>query len=439
MNIMPSAVLLAGGESKRFWPLKEKGVFDFCGKSFLTIHYEQLKKSGVHTCIVVVNPDTEKNIKSVPVPDGLTVDYAMQHTPGMGSAVAALETFLDNDPVIILNASDWYSDRFISDFFEKSIGKSSLAIGALKVASYFPGGYIRFRNDQTIEEIVEKPKPGSEPSDMVAIVADYFPKATDFITAAKKYGSSDEGGFEYALNKMIQSGHPAHMVEAGSEDWSPLKYPWHVLSVMEKILQTIEKQDIHSSVEIKNNVVIEGPVIIEENVKISEGTKIVGPCYIGKNTIIGNNNLIRSSSIGAGCMTGFNSDITRSYIGANCWFHTNYVGDSVICDNVSMGSGTVSANLRLDDGEIGSMIKGEKVATGRNKLGVIIAENVRIGVNTSIMPGIKIGSGTFIGAGLIVAEDIEEKRFVFEKDGKIQNTANSKNATVSREEFRKKL
>ena len=38
-------------------------------------------------------------------------------------------------------------------------------------------------------------------------------------------------------------------------------------------------------------------------------------------------------------MTGFNTDITRSYIGDNCWFHSNYIGDSVLEGNVSMGSG----------------------------------------------------------------------------------------------------
>ena len=62
-----------------------------------------------------------------------------------------------------------------------------------------------------------------------------------------------------------------------------------------------------------------------DNVKIFENSKIVGPCYIGDNTVIGNNNIIRQSQIGSGCVTGFNTDITRSYIGDNCWFHSNYI------------------------------------------------------------------------------------------------------------------
>ncbi len=148
---------------------------------------------------------------------------------------------------------------------------------------------------------------------------------------------------------------------------------------------------------------------------IFENTKIVGPCYIGPDTIIGNNNIIRQSHIAGGCVTGFNTDITRSYIGDACWFHSNYIGDSVLEGNVSMGSGSVLANLRLDEGTIWSEVGGTRINTMRTKLGTIIGRDVRIGVNTSVMPGVKIGSQSFIGAGTIIDKDISDASFCMAK------------------------
>ena len=74
--------------------------------------------------------------------------------------------------------------------------------------------------------------------------------------------------------------------------------------------------------------------------------------------------------------------------------------------DVSMGSGTVCANLLLDRGEIASMVRENRINTRRTKLVAPIGKNVRIGVNTSIMPGVKIGSDSMVGAGLVVNHDI---------------------------------
>lgn len=433
------AVLLSGGTSTRFWPLKDKNTFIFQGKEFLYWHYQQLVSVGIKNCIVVVNDNTHDSIRSIGIPEGLTVNYIVQKGQGMGQAVASLDGKLHDEPILILGASEYYSDAFMTRYLRESEGNNEMMIGAVKVSTHYPGGYLRFNADKTVSEIIEKPKKGTEPSDMVTVIADYFPQAILIIDAVKTFSNDSIGGYEKALSKIISNGSICRAETVRQSDWCPIKYPWHVLSVMNMLLDQMKTQSIHPSVEIKKNVVIEGPVIIEEGVKIFEGTKIVGPVYIGKNTIIGNNNIIRQSHIGASVVTGFSTDITRSYIGDNCWFHTNYIGDSVIGNNVSMGSGTVCANLRLDDEEISSVVKGEKIGTGKNKLGAMIGNNVRIGVNTSIMPGIKIGQNSFIGAGIVIDLDVEDGKFVFLKNGVLTTVDNTKQTAVPREEFQKGL
>lgn len=221
--------------------------------------------------------------------------------------------------------------------------------------------------------------------------------------------------------------------------WKSLKYPWHILDVMDYFFRVGLKQRISKSAKISSKAQVDGDVIIEDNVRILEGAIIRGPAYIGKNAIIGNYALIRGSIIGDNTVVGFTSEITRSYIGKNCWFHTNYVGDSVIGDKVSFGSGAITANLRLDEEEIYSKVGESKIDTQRNKLGTIIGSNVRIGINAMIMPGIKIGTGSFVGSGVILSEDLGENKFcTVKQEHKIVDNTKSL-GSKDREVFRKKL
>jgi bifunctional UDP-N-acetylglucosamine pyrophosphorylase/glucosamine-1-phosphate N-acetyltransferase len=73
--------------------------------------------------------------------------------------------------------------------------------------------------------------------------------------------------------------------------------------------------------------------------------------------------------------------------------HLSYVGDSVIAERCNLGAGTIISNLRHDKGNIKSYIKGERVDSGRRKLGVIMGDDVMTGINTSIYPGAVIESG----------------------------------------------
>jgi UDP-N-acetylglucosamine diphosphorylase / glucose-1-phosphate thymidylyltransferase / UDP-N-acetylgalactosamine diphosphorylase / glucosamine-1-phosphate N-acetyltransferase / galactosamine-1-phosphate N-acetyltransferase len=57
-------------------------------------------------------------------------------------------------------------------------------------------------------------------------------------------------------------------------------------------------------------------------------------------------------------------------------------------------------------------ISENKVDCGSNKLGLIMGDNVRCGINTSFMPGVKIGNNCFIGAGIVVGQDIADNQYV---------------------------
>ena len=141
---------------------------------------------------------------------------------------------------------------------------------------------------------------------------------------------------------------------------------------------------------------------------IGDFVKISGPVFIGDNSIIGDYSLIRESQIGEDCLIGSYSEIARSSIGNKVFLHRNYVGDSVLADKAMMGAQAVTANLRFD----GETVK----ETNLSKLGAVIGEESKIGVNATLTPGVKIGKKTWINSGEVVNQDVKDK--VYFSDGK---------------------
>ena len=73
--------------------------------------------------------------------------------------------------------------------------------------------------------------------------------------------------------------------------------------------------------------------------------------------------------------------------------------------DISFGAGALTANFRLDQQPIKD--------TSRTKLGAIIGSGSRVGVNTSLMPGLKLGSQTVVGPGLVLNQDLADQQTYF--------------------------
>jgi bifunctional UDP-N-acetylglucosamine pyrophosphorylase/glucosamine-1-phosphate N-acetyltransferase len=95
--------------------------------------------------------------------------------------------------------------------------------------------------------------------------------------------------------------------------------------------------------------------------------------------------------------------------------HLSYVGDSVIGEDCNLGAGTITANIRFDERPLRMRVKGRMQETGRRKIGTIMGDRVQTGINTSILPGVRIGSDSWIGPGLVLTKDVPSKRTVLAK------------------------
>ncbi len=432
-----TAVVLAGGVGNRFWPMsQDKLLFPFMGKTLFEHAVIAALPKTVNKIVVIANAANKEALSNLtfPVPHVIVVQ---KQALGMADALISAATEIAHSSLLILIADDLLEKHLVPAVLEKA--RSTSVFGVIpgwKTDQYFPGGYLQLDGER-VTHIIEKPAPGTEPSRFVAISGQYIRSSDVLLEEIVKTKSETDDIYETALGSLMKK--EVFVTVPYEHAFASVKYPWDILNATAFVLSGI-KPHIAKSAKIDKSVIIEGPVVIEEGVRIFENTKIVGPCYIGRDTIIGNNNIIRDSHIGARCVTGFSTDITRSYVGDDCWFHTNYIGDSVLEGNVSMGSGAVLANLRLDDGGVSSIVKGEKVLTGRTKLGALVASGVRMGVNVSVMPGVKIGAHSFVGSGVVLDRDLPENMYcTVKQEYTIKPNITAAVSTTDREGFRGKI
>jgi UDP-N-acetylglucosamine diphosphorylase / glucose-1-phosphate thymidylyltransferase / UDP-N-acetylgalactosamine diphosphorylase / glucosamine-1-phosphate N-acetyltransferase / galactosamine-1-phosphate N-acetyltransferase len=429
-------VLLAGGAGKRVFPLaanSPKPMFKLLGKPLIHHVIDVLKEAGLKDYIVVVGHHGEQ-IKEY-LKDGselgVNIQYTLQkQSLGMADALKTTEKLAENN-FFVVNADDIFQAALIKQMYNqfKKTG-AEIVLSCKPVNETWKFGIIRV-DDGNVTDFVEKPPKGKEPSNL-AVVGVYI-LTKQIFGYYRKIPVSDHQ-YEDAILQFIKD---KNVVKAVSYDrfFAGYKYPWDLFAINKHLMDTkLTTQKIAEDVNVSKKATIEGNVWIDKGTKVFEGACIRGPCYVGENSVVGGNSLVRDySSLGKGCVVGFSTEIKHSLIGDDCWFHMNYIGDSIIGNNCLFGAGTLTANYRFDEGNIKVCVGENKIDSGTNKLGAIIGDNCKTGINSCLEPGVKIGPQSMVGPNVDLKEDLEPQKIIFvnktsyiKKDNKITLSSESK-------------
>jgi bifunctional UDP-N-acetylglucosamine pyrophosphorylase/glucosamine-1-phosphate N-acetyltransferase len=404
----PIVLVLAGGVSSRMWPLRDKLLLPFGPRSLLERHLLTLGSLDCERIIIVARPDDEERIRALSAGIAAGVRVVVQpEAKGMADAILcarpALEAFGEG-ALYVTQAHDVVEQRLHADMLEHAArgGASGLIAGA-RVTEYFPGGYMTLQGDR-VTSIIEKPGAGNEPSDLVTLVAHVHASWLALLqTLAYESTRGGDDVYERALSSLMETSYyRAHEYDGR---WQGLKYPWHVLDVMDLLLHLWS-----SGIESPGGAYEqrEDGVFVASDVRVFPGAHIVAPALVGPGCVIGHNALVRGSLVGAGSVVGFGSEIARSFLAGEVELHHNYVGDSVFDHGTSLGYGATTANYRIDGRTVPSLVGGERLDSGRMKLGLMLGAGTKIGVNTSTMPGVKIGAGALIGPAIKITRDVPD-------------------------------
>ncbi len=395
------AVILAAGKGERLEPIthtRPKPFIPLLGSTLIEHTIEVLRKY-VDDIYIVISKEVESEYTNFYNRlKGVKIVYQGKES-GTAAALASVGKISDD---FLLVYGDIY---FYEEAIRSLLNSSGNTIVGVKVDNPTEYGVILLKNS-FLEKIIEKP---TEPISYL-INSGIYKFNPDIFTYIDKISLSSRGEYELtdAINLMAKNEKINVIKYEGI--WIDVGRPWQVIDVNKMALDITESKNLG---EIDNNVKIIGKVIIEEGAKVFHGSYIQGPVYIGKDCIIGPNSYLRPYTILVGDnKVGASVEIKESVIMENSKIpHLSYVGDSIIGENVNLGAGTLIANLRFDEQDVKINIKGNRVSSGRKKLGVIMGGYVKTGINVSILPGIKIGAYATIYPGSVVNRDVNKGEF----------------------------
>jgi bifunctional N-acetylglucosamine-1-phosphate-uridyltransferase/glucosamine-1-phosphate-acetyltransferase GlmU-like protein len=99
--------------------------------------------------------------------------------------------------------------------------------------------------------------------------------------------------------------------------------------------------------------------------------------------------------------------------------HYNYVGDSILGYKSHMGAGSITSNVKSDKTLV--VIKnydGERLETGRKKVGAMLGDFVEVGCGSVLNPGTVIGRNASVYP-LSSVRGVVPERHIYKKQGEV--------------------
>ena len=130
---------------------------------------------------------------------------------------------------------------------------------------------------------------------------------------------------------------------------------------------------IHKTAIVEKNAILKAPLIIEENCFVAANACLRNGVFLSKNVKIGMGVEIKSSII-----------LNNSAIA-----HFNFIGDSIIGENVNFEAGSITANhfKERENKEIFVKIDDNIINTKVVKFGSLVGDFSKIGANSVLSPG----------------------------------------------------
>ncbi|MDR1464365.1 MAG: NDP-sugar synthase [Oscillospiraceae bacterium] len=446
------AVILDAGNGSKLWPYAEvrsKGMVNISGKPMLWHTAEALRSVGVQHVIIVsarfaqevrnyFRQDADITVISEGAPKGTAFSLlAAQHAvmAALGEDTSFLTLYSDT----VLSASDILALQNASD-------------GVATVASIAPlPGRSNDRivcnvENGNIAEIWGHPREeGSHFFCGFVFGKEIFSKLTmnsgRFTNTEVGMMSPMEGYLEMTLADMLADGEKI-VAAVAQESIVDVDKPWQILeanavlnrrrcgALTENVLA--EDAEIHPSAvlngfvslgrgsRIGRNVIIEGNVIIGEGSVVENGAILRGNVVIGDDAKVLNYCLVGDySTVGNHCYVGHGAELSGILFDTSYLYHyMEFYG--IVGEHTDLGAATVCGTLRFDDGVTRQRTKGRGEEAHLFSDAIFLGDYCRTGVNAILMPGVKVGIYSVVGAGVTLMHDLEDRTLLYAEQTQVK-------------------
>ena len=411
----PTVVIMAAGKGTRMRSQTPKMLHDLCGRTLIGWVVAAAQGANAGKVIVVVGPD---QVVEAALPDGVTV--AIQERAGgtADAVLAAAEHWGDETVVVLSGDVPLITPETIAGLVaaHERVG----AAGTLTTVELDdPGslGRIVRAADGTFDHVIET-KEGAT-AEVLAIrevnAGVYAFDGARLEDALRRVPADNGNGEAYLPDALVVLRDDGGVVADHLADDPAL-----VLGVNDRA--DLARVRVHAQARIndahmRGGVTIVDPsatyidvgVTIGPDTTIEPNTTLKGPTTIGsgcllRNAYVDSAVLEDGVTVGpfaylrpgtvlrAGAKAGTFVEIKNSDVGPGSKVpHLSYIGDADIGANTNLGAATVTANY-----------------DGVRKHRTTIGDNVRTGVDTTLVAPVTLGDGAYTGANSAIHEDVPE-------------------------------
>jgi len=175
--------------------------------------------------------------------------------------------------------------------------------------------------------------------------------------------------------------------------WSNL-LPWELTSRSAAVVRALlaelpghefaiaDEVAVHRSATVETGSILKGPLILGAGCFVAAGAYLRGGNWVADNCTFGPGAELKSSFVFAGTKLA----------------HFNFVGDSVLGENVNLEAGSIICNYRNERAskEILVRLGSSLHRTGSDKFGALVGDGSRIGANSVVAPGALLPPATVV-------------------------------------------
>lgn len=145
---------------------------------------------------------------------------------------------------------------------------------------------------------------------------------------------------------------------------------------------------------------IKGDIAVHHTAHVEPGAVLKGPLIIGPHCFIAAGAYLRDGNwLGRHCIIGPSAELKSSFMfDGSKLAHFNFVGDSVLGQDVNLEAGSIVCNYRNEraDKTVYVRVGGQLHSTAGEKFGGLLGDHSRIGANAVIAPGSVLMAHTVI-------------------------------------------
>lgn len=450
---MKTAVILCAGQGRKMWPYgvtRNKAMLPVANRPLILWQIDALAAIGVEKIVLAVDYRQEQ-LRSLLDHDPRVAFVSASGCNGTAPALLAAWSTLQDSSLLVCYGDILYTAEDLRTLLHLHQERRRPATALLQpLGEEKPNDWLCAQvSEDRIEQVLGHPRDSVSHrfGGVFALEKSMLPflRTNPGRMEAIQVGMMvpDEAHLEASLQIALEAEHEIGAAQAGAT-LKDLDKPWHLLQANyawgRQLLQSMEQSNIADSAKISKRATINGHVMIGANSEIGDGVIIEGNVWIGnnsrvvqgaileKNVIIGDHCTVRryaqveeGSVIGDRCFIGHCAEVAGLLMrNVYAYHYGEYWG--ILGEACDLGAATVCGNLRFDDGQTVHQVCGHRETPLLGANAAYLGDYVRTGVNAILMPGVKVGPYSVIGAGALVNEQVPERTLVYVEQQQIRKT-----------------